>query len=408
MKILLANKFHYLKGGAERHYFDLGELLEKRGHEVIPFAMADEKNKTSRYNQYFVSNIGIVDPSSTSHKLKTASRIVYSLEAKRKIAALVEKTKPDIAHVHNIYHQLSPSILSALKKKGVPIVMTVHDFKLMCPAYLFYSQGEVCEKCKRYRYYNCVRRRCVKDSYGASLVNMTEMYIHRLLRIYKNNVDKFICPSVFLRDKLVEFGFPKEKLVVVPHFVDCQSIEPQYGGDYILYLGRLSREKGVATLLQAMTQVEGVKLKIAGSGPLEDDLRAQKEKLNLDQVEFMGFLAGGGLQRAIAGASLIAVPSESYETFGLSVIEAYAHGKPVIASRIGALPEVVKEGETGYLFESGKADELADKIKQALADQAGLEKMGEKARRYVAREFTPEKYYDALLEVYRSIKKEAQ
>ncbi|MFH2104991.1 MAG: glycosyltransferase family 4 protein [Parcubacteria group bacterium] len=403
MKILLANKFHYLKGGAERHYFDLGELLEKRGHEVIPFTMADRRNKTSRYSQYFVSNVDIADPSSTSHKLKTASRIIYSLEAKRKIAALVEKTKPDIAHVHNIYHQLSPSILSALKKRGVPIVMTVHDFKLMCPAYLFYSQGEVCEKCKRYRYYNCVRRRCVKDSYGASLVNMTEMYIHRLLRIYKNNVDKFICPSVFLRDKLVEFGFPKEKLVVVPHFIDCQTIEPQYSGDYILYLGRLSREKGVATLLQAMAQVGGVKLKIAGNGPLENDLWTQKEKLSLDQVEFMGFLTGGELQRAIAGASLIVVPSESYETFGLSITEAYAQGKPVIASRIGALPEVVKEGETGYLFEAGDVDELADKIKQALADQASLEKIGERARRYVAREFTPEKYYDSIMEIYRGI-----
>lgn len=405
MKILLANKFHYLKGGAERHYFDLGELLEKRGHEVIPFAMADKRNRESRYSQYFVSQVDLSDPKSASSMLKTAGRIIYSLEAKKKIIALVEKTQPDIVHLHNIYHQISPSILPVLRKRGIPTVMTTHDFKLMCPVYSFYSQGEVCERCRKHKYYNCVRRRCAKGSISASTVNMVEMYIHWLLRIYKNNIGRFICPSRFIYDKLIEYGYPAEKLVVLPHFIDCKAVEPVVGGDYILYLGRLSESKGVATLLRAMSQAKKVDLKIAGNGPSEDNLRKLAAEKKMDNVEFLGFLTGGDLQRAIAGASLIVVPSESYETFGLSALEAFAVGKPVIASRLGALPEIVREGENGYLFKAGNVADLAAKIKKATADQAALEQMGEKARRYVAREFTPDKYYSSLLEVYRDIKK---
>lgn len=408
MKILLANKFYYLKGGAERHFFDLKELLEKRGHKIIPFSMQDDKNLSSEYSKYFVSNINIEKSSFSYEGLRAAGRIIYSLEAKRKIKRLINGEKPDLAHIHNIYHQISPSILTVLKKVRIPIVMTVHDFKLMCPNYIFYTQGEICEKCKKYRYYNCFFRKCVKNSYAASKINMLEMYFHKFLKIYKNNIDLYICPSNFVKEKLLQFGFNKDKITVLPHFIQQSSHIEQnnYSSDsYILYFGRLSKEKGVKVLLEAIKEIKnkGIKLKIAGSGPQEEDLKkyVEKEGLN-DIIEFLGFLKKNDLKKVIKNSLFTILPSLSYESFGLSVLESYIQRKPVIVSKLGALSELVFEGKTGLLFESGNSNDLAIKIKNLLADKNLLLKMGENGKKF-SHKFTKEDYYKKLEEIYNKI-----
>ena len=405
MKILLANKFYYLKGGAEQHYFALQALLESKGQEIIPFAMQAEENRDSKYSDYFVSQVDLERLRLNGAGLKAAGRIFYSPEAKKKMRALVTKTKPDIAHIHNIYHQISPSILSALRRQKIPTVMTVHDFKLMCPAYIFYSQGEVCEQCKMRRYYKCCTRRCVKDSYSASALNMAEMYWHKLAKFYERGVDIFITPSEFMREKLLEYKIaPEKKVVTLPNFIDYGRFEPEYEpGDYILYFGRLAKEKGVRVLLEAMREFRKVKVKIAGQGPEEAELKALVAKHKLDNVEFVGQLGGDKLQETIRGAMFTVVPTAFYEPFGLVVIESYACGKPVIAARTGALPELVKDNVTGQTFTSGDAAGLVSKINLMLKYGDRLPEMGRAGRKLVEEQFGSERYYEKLMEVYKKV-----
>ncbi len=404
MKILLANKFYYLKGGAERHLFDLKELLEENGHKTIPFAMQDNKNVNSSYSKYLVSPVNLEKSSFSLEGIKAAGRIIYSFEARSKMEDLIKTEKPDIAHIHNIYHQISPSILTPLKKAGIPIVMTVHDFKLMCPNYIFYTQNRVCERCKKYKYYNCVIHKCVKDSYAASKINMLEMYYHRFLKIYKNNIDLYITPSQFVKDKLIEFGFNRNKIEVLPHFIKQEQIIEQnnYSENYILYFGRLSKEKGPVVLLKAMQKVKNIKLKLAGTGPQEKELKDYVQKNNMDNVEFLGYLKGEKLKEAILNSLFVIMPSVFYETFGLTVLESYTYGKSVIASNIGALPELVQEGKTGLLFESGNSDNLAQKINKMLQSREKIENMGSMGKEF-SKKFNRDDYYEKIKEIYKRI-----
>jgi glycosyltransferase involved in cell wall biosynthesis len=414
MKILLANKFYYLKGGTERHFFDLKKLLEQKGHKVISFAMQDDKNFGSPYTKYFVSPINLEKSSFSLEGLKAAGRIIYSLEAKANMEKLIKEEKPDIAHLHNIYHQISPSILTPLKKAGIPVVITVHDFKLMCPNYIFYTEGKVCERCKKYKFYNCVLHKCVKNSYLASKVNMLEMYYHNFLKIYKNNIDLYLCPSQFVKDKLVEFGFNKDKIEVLPHFIaqletnsfSLNNNEQHFSSDnYILYFGRLSKEKGIKTLLEAIDKIKNkdIKLKLAGTGPKEEELKEYVKKKGLqEKIEFLGFLDGKRLSDTISRSLFSVIPSVFYETFGLSLLESYNYNKSAIAANIGALPELIKEGETGLLFESGNSDDLAEKIDNMLRNREKMENMGKSGKEFI-KKFNQEDYYKKLEEIYKKL-----
>ena len=439
MKILLANKYYYLKGGAERHLFDLKELLEQNGHKTIPFAMQDNKNVNSAYSKYFVNPVNLEKSSFSLDGLKAAGRIIYSFEAKSNIEKLINHEKPDIAHIHNIYHQISPSILTSIKNAGIPIVMTVHDFKLMCPNYIFYTQDRVCERCKKYKYYNCVLHKCVKDSYMASKVNMFEMYLHRFLKIYKNNIVLYICPNQFVKDKLIEFGFSSNKIKVLPHFTNFDINNPHTkpinnkfkdfteniknhilpnnknlpknteqvidSDDYMLYFGRLSKEKGIKTLFEAIKKIKNkqIKLKLAGLGPQEKELKDYVIKQGLQRrIEFLGFLQEEKLSETIHNSLFTVLPSVFYETFGLTVLESHNHNKPIIASRLGALPELIEEGKTGVLFKSGNSNDLAEKIDTMLQDRENIDNMGKLGKEF-SLGFNKENYYGKLKEIYKKL-----
>ena len=250
-RVLMVNKFHYPRGGAEHYMFRLAGLLEQRGTEVDYFAMHDARNLPCATDRYFVSEVSFEQPpQGLAGRVGMAGRMVYSLEARRKMAQLLAERPAGLAHVHNIYHQLSPSLLAPLQRRGIPVVMTVHDFKLVCPVYSLMSHGEICERCVGHGFGPAVRRRCNRSSLSGSLLVAGETWAHRRLGLYRTGVDVFITPSAFARDRLVAGGYPADRIVVVPNCVVAEDYQPLYrAGGYALYIGRLSREKGVEVLV---------------------------------------------------------------------------------------------------------------------------------------------------------------
>jgi glycosyltransferase involved in cell wall biosynthesis len=403
MKILSINKFHRRSGGAETYMFSLTELLGRMGHEVIPFSMLDERNEPSCYSKYFVPNVDYHRNRSLARKVLEAGRIFYSFDSKRHISALIRDTKPSLAHCHNIYHQLSPSILHTLKQHCVPIVLTAHDYKLLCGNYKMLSHGRTCERCCHGSHYHATLQRCVKNSLPASVVISLEMYFHRFLDIY-SLIDVIIAPSCFLKSKLIQYGFPAEKVIQVPYFVDPVKYQPCYENQgYFLYLGRLVEEKGLKTLLAAMKSLRNKKLWVLGDGPQRTELEELANKYHLDNLSFRGFLTGRELVNAVENASFIVLPPEWYENYPLAILEAFAMGKPVVASRIGGIPELIDDGKEGFLFTAGDSEDLAQKIDCMLSDPRKLVEMGKAARSKILRCYTPEQHYKGIKQVYNSL-----
>ncbi|MFH0972526.1 MAG: glycosyltransferase family 4 protein [Patescibacteria group bacterium] len=407
MKILQINKFFYLMGGGERYFFEVSKLLKNHGHEVIFFSMKHKKNNFSEYEKYFVDYLDFTKIKLSFSNFQPAGRAFYSLEARKKINKLIKETKPDVAHIHNIDHQISPSILHVLKKHKIPVVMTLHHYKLICPNYYLFN-NRVCEKCKKYKYYNCILNKCIKNSYLASLLVCLEMYFHKALKIYKKNVDIFISPSQFMKDKCVEFGIDAKKIIVLPHFVNSElGIRNQELGirdqKYILYFGRLAKEKGVDILLEAMKHIKHqVRLKIVGDGPEKNNYQLSIINYQLNNVDFLGHLEGRGLEKVITEAMFIVVPSIGNEVFGLVILESFALGKPVIASKIGGIPEVINDHKTGLLFNPGDAKDLAQKINWLIERPEKIKKMGQAGFIAAQTKFSAEMHYKKLMEIYHN------
>jgi len=401
MKILFCNKYFYPKGGADIVMLDTARLLQERGHKVVFFAMHHALNLPSEFSPFFVSPVDYDRRTSFSQKVKAAGRVLYSLEARKKIRDLIAQEKPDLVHLHNIYHQLSPSIIDEIHRHHIPMVMTLHDYKLVCPIYTRLLNGRECELCTQGRYYHCLWHRCTKGSVGMSLVNTLEMYLHHhILHVYEK-IGVFISPSLYLKTKLEEMGF-SGKIVWLPNFVRVEEFQPAFGSEEnsIVYFGRLSREKGVATLIEAVKGLP-VNLKIIGDGPQREELESQVRSASMNNVLFLGYLQGKDLQEAVSKSRFVVLPSEWPETFGLVVIESYALGKPVLGARIGGIPELVRVHETGLTFEPGNVENLREKICFLASQPDLLTKMGKQARNLVEKEFNPQKHYEMLISIYR-------
>lgn len=408
-KVLLVNKFFYLKGGDCQVFFDTAKLLQTKGHKSVFFAMQHPLNLASDFAPYFVSELDI-DKDGLLNKLKVASRVIYSREAKRKIEQLIKKEKPDIAHLHNIYHHISPSILSSLKKASVPTVMTLHDYKLVCPSYTLLVNGKICEACENGSYYHVALNRCLKGSLAKSILSMIEMYTHhRFLHIY-DLVDIYISPSAFLKQKLKQTGF-KGEVEHLPNFIDVAKFTPahQNDGQTIVYFGRLSAEKGLLTLLQAAKMLKGkFVLKIIGDGPQKEELVNFATTQRLADVHFLGFKNEGELKKELSNAIFTVIPSILYENYPRSVIESFALGKPVIGARIGGIPELVKDEQTGFTFKPGSPEDLASKIDFLLSHPNRAIEMGRNARQFVEKELNPDKHYQGLMAIYQRAKEKAK
>lgn len=401
MNIVLAHKFFYRRGGADNSFFATADLLRRKGHNVIFFSMQDERNAPSEYERYFVSNVDYEKPG-LKNKIDAAIKLLYSFEAKSKIEQLIKREKPDLAHLNNIYHQISPSIIHGLKKFNIPIVMTLRDCKLVCASYTMSYHGNICEACKNAKYYNCFLKGCVKDSRAKSLLNTIEMYLHHKIFSIYDLIDVFIAPSLFLKNKIEEMGY-RGKIVHLPNFVQVDELLPQYHWEEnsIVYFGSLSEIKGVFTLIRAMKDIPHVNLKIIGEGPLREPLEEETKKNALQNINFLGFKSGEELNNEVRKSMFVVLPSEWYENNPRAIIEGFALGKPAIGSRIGGIPELVRDDETGFTFQAGDLEDLKKKILLLVKNPEKILLMGKRARSFVEQELNPEKHYEKLMEIYK-------
>jgi len=402
MKVLQVNKFHFPKGGSETAYFGISSLLEAHGHTVIPFSMKDPRNVPTPYQKFFVEHVSY-EGGGAGGKLSAAAKIVYSTDARKKMRALLREVQPDVAHFHIFQHQISPSVFGPLQGARVPLVLTLHDLKPICPNYKMLTGDGICERCKGGKFYHSFLHRCSKGSALKSLVSTVEMYFHYAMRYYQS-VDRYIAVSDFYRRKMVEFGFPGDKVVLIPNCIDPGAFPvSDTDGGYGLFFGRLSEEKGVATLLTALSSCPEIPFVIAGSGPLEASLKNVAAELGLRNVSFCGFKKGGELLDLIRRASFTVIPSEWYENCPMSVLESLSTGKPVVGARIGGIPELIDDGVDGFTFESGNTEDLAGKLRLVWADPLRRREMGLRGRAKVEREYHPEKHYRSIMRVYNEV-----
>ncbi|OGH05867.1 MAG: group 1 glycosyl transferase [Candidatus Levybacteria bacterium RBG_16_35_11] len=412
MKILLVNKYHYYRAGPETVYLRTAELLKSHGHEIVFFSMHHPENLSCETDEFFVPYVELTAQHSILNQIKIAGRILYSFKAKRNLSNLLDRYPVEIAHLHDIGYHISPSILHELKKRSIPVVMTLHNLKMVCASYHMFADGKICEECRNGRYYMAIRNRCVKNSLVKSILAVSEMYLHhRMLDIY-DNVDIFIAPSLFLRKKLEEKEF-KKRIIHLPNFFDLHKSERidkeerVNGGkkNTIVYIGRLSHEKGLITLLNAAKHIgnkgKKIQINIIGAGPLMNELQKKIEIEKINNVQFLGYMKHENLYKEIRKSLAVVLPSECYENNPLAVVEAFALGKPVIGSRRGGIPELVKDYERGLTFEPGNPEDLISKIEYLVDNPDKAEIMGEKARIFVEKELNSEKYYQELMIIYK-------
>lgn len=387
MKILLVNNSYQQFGSTEAVVLEEKALLEANGQCVLQYSR--DNSEISHF--------------SFREKLVLPANSIYSMRTEREIKKIILRFRPDVAYVHNFLPLISPSIYHALYANGVPIVQLVHEFRFLCPNSHFYTQGRVCELCKDGNYLHAVRFRCYKNSRLVSLMCAATLGINRLAG-FLNKISGFICLTEFTKQKLMEIGVPEKKLYVKPHSINVSRISPQTGGgDYLLFLGRLSEEKGLVTLVRAMAQMKEMTLKIAGSGPMESYLRSLVAENRLGNVEFLGIKTGEEKWELLRNCRFVIVPSECYETFCLVAIESYAMGKPVIGSNIGSLPYVIQEKKTGLLFSPGCAEDLREKVNYLWSRPCELEAMGRQGRQLAETKYSPDENYRALMSIFQSV-----
>lgn len=413
MNILQVNKFHYLRGGSERVYFGTADILEKHGHTVKFYSMTHPENIPCETSNYFMPDVDLTtNDGNPMSQLKIALRILYSFEAKKRLSHVLDQYPVEIAHLHNIHHQISPSILHEFKRRKIPIVMTLHDYKMVCGSYSLMADGKICEDCHGGKYFKAIHKRCIKGSRAKSALAAVEMYLHHTLLDIYGAVDVFISPSLFLKNKLKEMGF-KKPIIHVPNFVmNFEGVENKRednGNDReksFVYFGRLSPEKGLSTLIKAVKILQAkdgskIKVKIIGEGPLKSVLEKSTEGIR--NVQFFGYMRGQALYHEIKKSTVVVLPSEWYENNPLSILEAFALGKPVIGARIGGIPELVKNNVTGLTFEPGNVGDLIEKITVMLGSSERIIRMGENARLFVEQELNAEKYYQKLMKIYQTV-----
>lgn len=396
MKVLMVNKFLYPKGGAETYVFKLGKILEGHGHEVQYFGLWNENNIVGNTANAYVAHRDF--QTGVLKNISAPFSIIYSSEAKKKITKVLVDFQPDVVHLNNIQFHLTPSIIIATEQyrrntgKHVEIIYTAHDYQLVCPSHgLFDNDIHVCEKCLGGNYTHCLRTKCVKNSYAKSFLGMLDAYWWKANAAY-SCIDKIICPSVFLKGKLDSQKRFADKTVALHNFVDHVVPREIEKGDYVLEFGKLCRDKGTNTLLQVCKRMPEVKFLFAGYGPAEDEIK------NVPNAQYVGFKTGEELELLIRKALVSIYPSEWYENCPFSVIESQMYQTPVIGSRMGGIPELIREGKTGELFSAGDADELEAKLRKLLETPGILQEYSRNCQDQVFE--TPESYYQKLIEIY--------
>ena len=422
MRILLVNKFHYRKGGAETYYLTVGSELERMGHEVAYFSMKHPDNLPCKWDKYFVTQREYNNVKNPFKAARDGVSLIYSPEAKRNFQALCEEFRPDVVHLNNVHRQITLSILDApyLRENKVPVFYTAHDYVTVCPGYLMLDgDGRVCDAClEDGRYRHCIENRCVKGSRAKSALAAMEASFNRA---HKSNqrIDRVIAPSRFMRSKLIEGGWPEGKVVFLQNFADDAILDraSNAGADatdrenpYLLFFGRLSVEKGVDTLLRAFDAAspnlpQNMRLVVVGDGPDAAEFKALASSLDCaSRIEFAGYQTGDALQSYVERASLAISSSRCRENMPYSIVEAFAAGTPVVGTNIGGIPELVDEGNTGFICESGDVQSMADAILRgasAFLEQPAYARLQHNCRSYVMDNCSREKFMNDLVNLYK-------
>lgn len=393
MKILMVNKFLYPKGGAETYFLKVGEYMEKAGHQVEYFGMYHEKNIVTNSANEYTTEMDF--HTSKMERLLYPFRIIYSLEARRKIRKVIEKFKPDIVHLNNINFQLTPSIIDEIHKHNIPMVQTVHDYQMMCPNHLMFDvEKKTCELCLEGSKWNCARKNCIAGSKVKSVIGSTEAILYMRRKTYQK-IQQFICPSQFMEDKLNQTGLYQGKTLTIHNFIEMKKIdEASEKEDYILYFGRLSEEKGLGMFLNCCRKLSHIKFIIAGTGPLVNQC------IGIPNVEFVGFKTGEELDDLIKRAKFSVYPSIWYENCPLSVLEAISLGTPVIVSNLGGTPELIVNNETGIIIDDINEDKLANEINALYQDSQRILEMSRKCLEERDKLISLEVYGSKIIEIF--------
>lgn len=402
MQLAYLNNYLYLRGGAERVMLAEAALMRQAGHTVSFFACRGPQDVGSAHREFYPPSVAVADLHGLA-RWRHALRVVYNPQTGRAFRQFLGAARPRLLHAHNIYGGLTAAVLDAARAAGLPVVMTVHDYKLVCPSYLALDHGRVCEACANGRFYQCLLRRCHKSSLVASALYTAEAYLTAWGKKY-DVVRRLICPSRFARQALLKNGYAPERVIYLPNPVAATEITPSVGrGAGALFVGRLSPEKGIRTLLRAIEGLE-LPLRLVGDGPLRGELEALAERRGLrNRVTFCGHQDGEALAREYRNAAFLVAPSEWYENAPMSVLEAFAHGKPVIAAEIGGLPELVEPGRTGWLFPPGDAEALRDRMAALWRDRPAWGDLGAAARRRVLEDFSPAGHARGLQDIYQKV-----
>lgn len=410
MNIILANYRYYPSGGPETYMFGITRLLEERGHTVIPYSVRSPLNRETPYARYFPHGKSDAGDAYLDNVRKSPGNIArllscafFNREAYRNLRRLIDDVKPDVVYVLQQVNALSPSVFKVAHDAGVRLVHRISDFNMICPRFDCLCEGEPCTSCIQGDYSKASVHRCFHGSRAATEVRIASMRFHRA-RGYFSSVDDFVCPSAFTASLLERSGIPMEKIHVVPTFAPACGRESgrREGDPYALYLGRLSPEKGVHLLVESLRSHPAVRLRIAG--PIRDeysrDLVGMVVRAGMsDRVSFTGLVEGKDKERLIEGASCLVCPSVWYENTPNTVLEAYAHGKPVIAFDIGCMPEIVEDGVTGAIVPLQDLDALGSAVERCLTDPRYARDLGENARRVARQRYSAEQHLDRLLEI---------
>ena len=409
MRIALVNYRYFISGGPERYMFNIKEVLERNGHEVIPFSIKSSKNVMSPYEEDFLDTVDDQTYFAQSKKtlrvvLKSFTRMFYSFEAKKVFGEFLDKYKPDIVYIIHYHNKISPSVVDAAKNRKIPVVHRISDFQYMCPNALFYNEKKgICEDCLNGRSLSCVKNKCVMNSRVYSAIKLAAKKLHDFLHVTKK-IDEFIVPSLFTLTKLNLYGIPMERLHHIPTFFNLKqgALEVTYE-PYFLFVGRLEKQKGLMTLLKAFVKT-ALPCKIIGfsNDGYEDELKKFLDG-KMHRIEFLGRKSFEEIEPYLKTCLCTIVPSEWYDNFPNVILESFAYKKAVIATNIGSLPELVIDGETGSLFEYADVDDLSAKIEFMFNNVDEARRMGENAYEKICNEYSPEKHYGQLMGVFKRL-----
>lgn len=400
MKILLVNWSLYPSGGDWTYIDNVQKLYERHGHETIFLSTKNERNTPTQSPEYLINSPDyklLYKNKTIFNGIKAIKNSIISQDALKKVDEILSDHKINIAHLHNIHHYITPAIIWKLKKANVKIIWSLHDYKIICPESLFISNGKICERCITGNFYNCTLHKCKRKSLAASTLASIEAYFYHKRGIYKK-VDAYLCPSNFIKNKFLSFGFGDKNFYTTNLCYDTSLIDEflinknktsdtslnsfETKNDFIFYVGRIEKIKGVATLINAIKNTN-IPLKVAGAGSDEKEIRDLVNKQHITNVELMGFKDKNEIFALMMKAKFVVCPSEWYENYPFSIIESFLFSKPVIGAKIGGIPELVRNGETGFLFESGNVTDLQNKITNLWSNDKLAREMGNNARNFI-------------------------